>query len=47
MRAEYLFDLGRLCNLAPWDVDDLDIIDFANLTDSCDAWLKTEARMRG
>lgn len=47
MRAEYLFHLGRLCGLKPWDVDDLHIFDFANLTDSIDGWLKTEARMRG
>ena len=47
MRAEYLFHLGRLCHLKPPDVDDLDIADFANLTDSIDGWLKTEGQMRG
>ncbi len=44
MRAEYLFHLGRLCGLRPVDVDDLTIGDFANLTDSIDAWLKHEAQ---
>ena len=47
MRAEYLFHLGRLCGLKPPDVDDLTLADFANLTDSIDEWLKSEARMRG
>lgn len=47
MRAEYLFHLGRLCGLTPAQVDDLDLLDFANLTDSIDHWLKQEARMRG
>ena len=47
MRAEYLFDLARVCNLTPPDVDDLTITDFANLTDSIDGWLPAEARMRG
>jgi len=47
MRGEFLFHLGRLCHLKPADVDELDIGDFANLTDSIDAWLKTETQMRG
>ena len=47
MRAEYLFHLSRLCHLTPFAVDDLDILDFANLTDSIDGWLPAEARMRG
>lgn len=47
MRAEYLFHLSRLCGLTPRDVDELAITDFANLTDSIDGWLKTEAQMRG
>lgn len=39
MRAEYLFALGHLCHVPPAAVDDLTVTDFANLTDSVDAYL--------
>jgi hypothetical protein len=47
MRAEYLFDLARCCGIRPWETWDLTVPEFANLTDRCDDWLKTEIRMRG
>jgi hypothetical protein len=45
LRAEYLFPLSRVCGLAPPEVDGLDLIDFANLTDSIDHWLKIELQL--
>jgi hypothetical protein len=40
MRDEYLFTLARLCHLAADQIDRLTLRDFANYTDSADAYLK-------
>jgi hypothetical protein len=43
LRREYLFGLAHLCHLGPVQVDDLDLDDFAALTDDIDAYLKAAA----
>lgn len=45
MRTAYLFHLARLCGLKPGEIDDLDLLDFANYTDQIDTWIPIELRL--
>lgn len=45
MRTAYLFHLARLCGRGPDEVDNLDLLDFANYTDQIDKWIPVELRL--
>lgn len=46
LRAQYLFNLARLCHVKPGETGDLTLTDFAVCIDSIDEWLKIELQLR-